>query len=352
MTASRSTTSTAQSIIAILCFTQILCCICGCQGSSSNGVSDYGSGMDEKTHSREYGWLDDADDFPPKSFEQLADVDERTFGALRSAASDKVEITAPQGENRINILAWNVESDGNDPTVIAEQLKGMKGYHIFALSEVRGRASADKYIAAVKQIWGKAKGLLSKTGREDALLFIFDPSVFELVKVEELNDLNPQMKYRSPHAMTLKHNNTQQVFIVMNNHLARGNEDNRNLQAIGLREWARRQTLPIVAVGDYNFDYVFQTKKGNREFTEFMRDGIWQWVKPESLVDSNWYDGNDDGVDDYAGSILDFAFVAQSAKDWSATCRVHQWPGDFPDDKFTSDHRPLGLSVQLSVSIE
>ena len=62
---------------------------------------------------------------------------------------DQVDITAPAGENRINILAWNVESDGNDPQIIAEQLKGMKGYHLFALSEVRGQPSFDIYTEAL-----------------------------------------------------------------------------------------------------------------------------------------------------------------------------------------------------------
>ena len=290
--------------------------------------------------------MDDSQPLPPLSRDS-AKLDPKKYLELRDRAQDKVEITALGDENTINILAWNVESDGNNPQVIANQLKGMEGFEIFALSEVRGRRSARIYSEAIREIWGDVQEVVGKTGREDALAIIFNPAVFDLVKVDELNDLNPDMKYRSPLAVTLKHKATDQVLIVMNNHLARGNADNRRIQAAGLREWARKQTLPIVAVGDYNFDYVFETEKGNREFVEFMRDGIWKWVKPDPLVDSNYFDGNEDRVDDFPGSILDFAFVAQQAKDWKTICKVHQWPGDFPDDEFTSDHRPVEICVNF-----
>ena len=38
--------------------------------------------------------------------------------------------------DEFKILAWNVESDGADPVVIAEQLKELSGYQIYALSEL------------------------------------------------------------------------------------------------------------------------------------------------------------------------------------------------------------------------
>lgn len=258
-----------------------------------------------------------------------------------------VDITAPEGENLINILAWNVESDGNDPKSIAEQIKGMKGYHLFAFSEVRGKPSQEIYEEALKHHWENCETILSRTGRQDRLMYGFDADVFEVIEVEELNDLNIDGKYRAPHVLTIKHKPTDQVFKIVNNHLARGNARNRQKQADGLREWAREQTLPVVGVGDYNFDYVFATKKGNQGFVNFMRDGIWEWVEPEELIDSNYYDGDGDKIDDYPGSILDFMFVAGPAKDWETSCKVIQWEGDFPDNANTSDHRPLELSIKI-----
>jgi hypothetical protein len=59
------------------------------------------------------------------------------------------------------------------------------------------------------------------------------------------------------------------------------------------------------------------------------------------MIDTNWSDDN--GVDRYPDSMLDFNFVAGAAKDWKAECRVIVRDGDFPDDKKTSDHRPVQL---------
>ena len=258
-----------------------------------------------------------------------------------------VQVKAVQAKNCLNFIGWNVESDGNDPQVIAKQLSGFQGYDLFALTEVRGRPSYRTYTAAFNRMWKNAKTVLPETGRDDRLMVAFNADVLELLKAEELNDLNPQMKYRSPFALTLRHKPTGTTFILMNNHLARGNATNRQAQALGLREWARTQTLPVIAMGDYNFDYVFTDKRGNQSFADFMQDGIWKWIQPEEWVDSNWYDGDKDGKDDYPGSMLDFAFVAGPAKDWKCQCRIISWEGDFPDDDSTSDHRPVELSIEL-----
>ena len=65
------------------------------------------------------------------------------------------------------------------------------------------------------------------------------------------------------------------------------------------------------------------------------------------MIDSNWYDPEGDGEDNYPGSILDFAFVSGPAIEWPAESNVIVREGDFPDDEKTSDHRPLELLIQL-----
>ena len=93
----------------------------------------------------------------------------------------------------------------------------------------------------------------------------------------------------------------------------------------GLREWARAQTVPTIAVGDYNLDYEFVKHEGNAQLATMMADGIWKWVRPEEWIDTQW-SGAD--VDRWPDSMLDFAFVAGPAKDWESTCRVIVLPGD------------------------
>jgi hypothetical protein len=111
--------------------------------------------------------------------------------------------------------------------------------------------------------------------------------------------------------------------------------------------WARDQTLPVVALGDYNLDYVFDEKNGNEAFRLILKDNIWKWVQPTEWIDTNWFDNPErpDGKDDYPGSMLDFAFVAGPAKTWEMKCNILVQPDDFPDDEKRSDHRPFELLI-------
>ncbi|MCP4480861.1 MAG: endonuclease/exonuclease/phosphatase, partial [Planctomycetaceae bacterium] len=168
-----------------------------------------------------------------------------------------------------------------------------------------------------------------------------------LVRHFEIKEINILNRYRAPLVAHLKDRANGTEFLVMVNHLARGKAEIRQKQATMLVDWARDQTLPVFALGDYNFDFVFKTRKGNPAFSNMLKDNIWRWVEPVELIDTNWYDNprNPDGIDDYPGSILDFAFVAGSAKNWKSTCRVLVREGDFPDDKTTSDHRPFEMTI-------
>ena len=73
--------------------------------------------------------------------------------------------------------------------------------------------------------------------------------------------------------------------------------------------------------------------QGNAAFDEFLSDGVWQWVRPKPLVDTQWSDR--DGVDAYPESCLDIVFVAGAAKEWECQSRVIVRDGDFPDDEMT-----------------
>ena len=45
--------------------------------------------------------------------------------------------------------------------------------------------------------------------------------------------------------------------------------------------------------------------------------------------------------------MLDFAFVAGEAKNWDAQCNVLVRSRDFPDTRYTSDHRPVELIITI-----
>jgi endonuclease/exonuclease/phosphatase family metal-dependent hydrolase len=265
--------------------------------------------------------------------------------APTNAEENSVEVTAKSvvAEENFNVefLSWNLESEGSDPTVIGAQLAEMKRYDIYAFSEVLP-AGAETFESSLGK---KYVSVISESGFNDRLAIFYDRTKFEEVKRFEIQEINYQYRYRAPLVVHLKHTATSVEFLVMNNHLARGKAPVRQEQATQLVQWARTQLMPVVALGDYNFDYVFETNKGNPAFSNMLKDNVWQWVKPEEWIDTNWYDDprNPDGKDDYPGSMLDFAFVSGPAKAWKKRCRVIVREGDFPDDELTSDHRPFEL---------
>jgi len=251
----------------------------------------------------------------------------------------------------LRVLSWNVESGGNNPEKIAARIRSLNAdeYHIIALCEVYPR-NYRRYAEAAGR---RYRYVGSVTGGDDRLMILFDGSRLALNSYSELfnqraDALNDsQWRHRSPVVARLYDRDTRIEFMFLLNHLARGNKRLRQSQARGLRQWANEQDLPIIAAGDYNFDYDIRTEKGNRAFDLFREGGTWKWVVPENKIDTNWSDENGDRADDYPQSILDFVFVAGAAQQWSSKCEIVVKRGEFPDNDDTSDHRPLSTTLQL-----
>jgi endonuclease/exonuclease/phosphatase family metal-dependent hydrolase len=274
---------------------------------------------------------------------------------------------------KLRVLAWNVESgvptawdphNGNDPSVIARELFDLAAgdYDVVGLSEVHPDNLA-RYVAALTAGGaGAYRSIHSATGLEDRLVLIYNTATLRLIEGYELhasddrlvNSLGPEgdWRHRSPLVAKLVHRDTNLEFACAVNHLARGDELVRNAQAAGLTDWAQRTRLPVIALGDFNFDYEFATEAGNPAWFTFTQAGRWKWIRPQPLVDSNWADRQpgaplEKRQDQYPGSILDFVFVAGRAQQWPAQSTVVVRDGDFPDTAATSDHRPVSAEFVL-----
>jgi len=68
-------------------------------------------------------------------------------------------------------------------------------------------------------------------------------------------DINVGGNVRAPLVAQLRLKPAGPEFLFMVNHLYRSNTEWRHEQARLLNAWARSQTLPVIAVGDYNFDW-------------------------------------------------------------------------------------------------
>lgn len=272
------------------------------------------------------------------------------------------------------VLTWNVESNRpgakpvSDPGVIATQLESLSRdpatrAAIVVLTEVEPktlpayrRAVAEGAGADYEAVSGGSGGYRDS----DSVVVLVDTARFRVeeaielhryaghagnILVEEEGSELGALRARSPLALRLVDRTSDASFWLVAVHLARGEEDLRLEQARLLCRWAADRKEPLVLAGDCNFDFDFRTRRGNAAWQAMIDAGVWRWLEPDPLVDSNWADDRNappgERRDRYPDSILDFVWVANDARNWRGDSDVVVRPGDFPDDDTTSDHRPL-----------
>ncbi len=248
-----------------------------------------------------------------------------------------------------SILHWNIESGGNDPATITQQLVQVGQYDIIGLS---GVPQPEVYEKAIDKKWPLQYGFVrGDTGSSDRLWVMFNREKFELLESSGIQEVGGVVlnggKHCTPLVVRLKDRSEGRDLIVLQVHLSLEDAEFRAQQAGALREWARNQATPIIAIGDYNFDYNFRAQKGNAGFDEFIRDGVWKWIEPLEMIDTSWSEDGS-GNDRFPDTMLEFNFVAGAAKHWQAKCRVIVRQDDFPDNDKTSAHRPVELILSGS----
>jgi hypothetical protein len=246
----------------------------------------------------------------------------------------------------VKVLSWNIEIGGSDPAVIQSQLETMRGtFDILALSEV-----PEDELKRFGSFFQSDSFIAGRSGDNACLLIAWNGDKLEMVDHQELLQWNniqlAQNSLNPPLVSTFKVKGTDRAFQLVNNHFIRGSAQRRNQQAEAMVGWAEKQTIPVVAVGDYNMDYDFPTEKGNAAFDIMLKGNVFQWVKPTKLIDTNWADRDKDGMDDYPDSMLSFTFTAHYK--WKCSVNVIVRDGDFPDDKTTSDHRPTLTTIEIN----
>ncbi|MFC1636476.1 endonuclease/exonuclease/phosphatase [Planctomycetota bacterium] len=272
-------------------------------------------------------------------------------------ASRKVLITAVAcllsfacfADAEITIISWNVQSGDADPGVVANQMAAMSGVDLWGLSEVNDTTWAQSFeVGAETGEPGDFTAILGTTGNTDRLLILYDSHQFTEVANFEIGWANrpwytSNMRPRSALVVRLRHNATNQEFFFMVNHLYRGSGvDPRRLdQARYLSEWTTQQTLPVIAVGDYNFDWDLDFNDSADNYNKglgAMTAHGFDWLKPVHMVTTH---------DSHYNSVLDFVFLANYAGVISGTSEIVVRPNDFPDNNTTPDHRPVKAVLNI-----
>jgi len=251
--------------------------------------------------------------------------------------------------NELKVASFNVESGGAVPAVIARKhIAPLQDIDIWGFSEVQD----ETWLPDLEQ--GTEEGenadfqtILGSTGGGDRLAIVYNSNLLEEVKHYELDDINIQGRVRSPLVGQFRFKPTGEEFLFVVNHLYRSSASSRHEQARRLNGWGRSQGLPVIAVGDYNFDWDVVSGVHDTGWDLITADDVFTWVKPQKLVAticSNRYN-----------SVLDFVFVSGEAKNWPASSVIlYGDPSDAycPDDQTTSDHRPILATFSLAESIE
>ena len=110
--------------------------------------------------------------------------------------------------------------------------------------------------------------------------------------------------------------------------------------------WVRTQTLPVIAVGDYNFDWDVVGGNQNHDlgYDNVINSGAWTWVRPATLIKSQ--------CSPQFNSVLDFIFVNSPAQGWSGTSEILVEPNDcvfIPALRVTT-HLFAGYSTWMAVN--
>jgi endonuclease/exonuclease/phosphatase family metal-dependent hydrolase len=253
----------------------------------------------------------------------------------------------PQPADPIIVMSWNVESGDSNPQTIKAQLGEYEGVDLWGLSEVLV-TNAETFEQGAEIGEGvDFEHIVSSTGGAIRLLILYNADRFEKISHEELEDPLTDPNQRNPLVAHLRDKPTGIEFLFVVNHLARNNEAGRHAQAEFLNDWAANDAggLPIIAVGDYNFDYDIVTEVRDEGFDLMTANGVFEWVRPPVLVTTQCSVVNVNQCQ--FNSVLDFVFVAGDAQNWDATSEIVVKPGDFPDDNTTSDHRPVRADIIL-----
>tara|TARA_R110002072_G_scaffold5796_2_gene36100 strand:+ start:3936 stop:4772 length:837 start_codon:yes stop_codon:yes gene_type:complete len=246
----------------------------------------------------------------------------------------------------INIGSFNIESSQSDINVIQKQIVENSDIKIWGIVESSNQVVNN--ILKGLQEHGDFKVISGTTGGGNLKMQIFyDSTNFRPLYQTELHYINYKNRVRSPLVVKFEDLKSNQKFYVMLNHLYRSNKFYRHKQAELINQWAKeiysKENIPVLAIGDYNFDmYYKDITKRDVGFENMIKDNIFKWVKPNVLYPTQCSRHK---------SILDFIFISDSSvtKLQASSDILYRYEQYCSYKRYFSDHRPVVAYVNYDV---
>ena len=218
----------------------------------------------------------------------------------------------------------------------------MHGESLWGFEEVQDHAAAATYVAAAADDADHPfDSVIGTTGGTDLMVLAWDPKRFSLTSSTELDAMNLGGRVRAPLVGEMHDLEDGLDFLFVVNHLWRTDADLRLQQAQMLNAWGQKQTLPILMVGDYNFDWSVTDGENDHDagYDALVASGVFRWIAPDKLLKTEC-------AATY-NSVLDFDFVGGSATTWTGTATILEQDNVYcnPSEE-RSDHRPVLATIQ------
>lgn len=267
------------------------------------------------------------------------------LGACADARA--VDTALPPLLDPLGLIGFNVQADDALLRELQDAIGAQPGEAIWGFSEVPDAAYAVSLASAAADPGGMAFEVITgSSGAPIRMALAWDPSVLTLLDHEELFEAIGRSGGRAPLVGHFLHEPTLTELKVVTNHLWRGDADARHAQAAALNRWAASESLPLIAIGDFNFDWVVPGGETNHDagYDLLIADDVWRWVRPDPLIPTQCSRFN---------SVLDFSFVAGPGRSWDAEATILFAEDDYcPDTPKQSDHRPVRLDVGVPMGTQ
>lgn len=243
--------------------------------------------------------------------------------------------SAPVQAAPLTVVGFNVQSDNSSDLFIGHQLARSSGIDLWGLTEIYREGG---WVEPMRVAAGVGEGVdfgavVGKTGNGNESLVLYRSDRLTLLGSEELTDVTAGSRTAAPLVARFSLDGEQELLFVVVQ--LPSWESTRREQAGRLADWAATQTLPVIAVGTFNFGVPEGSSAGNEPMALLTSRTGWQWVRP------------DDAYATACGSkrfVQDFVFTGGAARDWAGRSMITFKQSNYcneSDSNRTSQHRPV-----------